>query len=96
VYGQKPIVLLFYVPGNADDSSVLETLNRLKSSFDGYAFLVYDYKVPEAYGDVSTLLQVGYPPELILIDKAGVIVRIWNGYVDEGTLNQGLVDLGRS
>ncbi|MBN1321882.1 MAG: hypothetical protein JXA87_13715 [Thermoleophilia bacterium] len=96
VYAQTPIVLLFYVPGNADDRSVLESLNRLKSSFSGYTFLVYDYKLPEAYGDLSTLLKIGYPPELILIDKAGVIRKIWNGYVDEGSLNQGLVDLGRS
>jgi len=96
VYGQAPIVLLFYVPGNADDRSVLESLNRLKSSFGGYTFLVYDYKLPEAYGDLSTLLEIGYPPELVLIDKAGVIRRVWNGYVDEGSLNQGLVDLGRS
>ena len=95
-YEQTPVVVLFYVPGNADDRSVLESLNRLKSSFSGYTFLVYDYKLPDAYGDLSTLLTIGYPPELILIDKAGVIRRVWNGYVDEGSLNQGLVDLGRS
>jgi hypothetical protein len=94
-YQTRPIVLLFYVPGNADDISVLDSLDRLKSAFPKYLFLVYDYKTPEAYGDLSTLFQVDYPPELILIDKAGVIQDIWNGYVDEGTLNQSLVNLGR-
>lgn len=94
-YEVKPIVLLFYVPGGTDDVSVLESLEGLIPSFDQYVFLVYDYKTPDAYGDLSALLKVGYPPELILIDKKGFIQRIWNGYVDEGSLNQALVNLDR-
>jgi len=47
------------------------------------------------YGDLSTLLGVTYPPELILIDRAGIIRQVWNGFVDEGSLNQSLVNLGR-
>jgi hypothetical protein len=91
----KPIVLLFYVAGGADDVSVLKSLDRLKTSFSGYEFLEYDYKAPDAYGDLSTILEVGYPPELILIDTTGVIKDVWNGYVDDGTLNQRLANLGR-
>jgi hypothetical protein len=94
-YGVTPIVLLFYVPGGTDDVKVAETLDGLTSSFDDYVFLVYDYKTPSAYGDLSSLLDVGYPPELVLIDKDGVIEGVWNGYVDEGTLNQALVNLER-
>jgi hypothetical protein len=94
-YQVQPIALLFYVPGGTDDASVLESLNRLSPSFDTYKFLLYDYKSPEAYGDLSILLKVGYPPELILIDRQGVIRQIWDGYVDEGSLNQGLVNLGQ-
>jgi hypothetical protein len=91
----KAIVLLFYVPGGADDVSVLKSLKRLETSFRDYKFLQYDYKAPDAYGDLSTILAVGYPPELILIDRTGVIQDVWNGYVDDGTLNQRLVNLGR-
>jgi hypothetical protein len=93
VYGVKPIVLLFYVPGGTEDVSVSESIDALTSSFGDYVFLVYDYKAPEAYGDLSSLLKVGYPPEVVLIDKDGIIEGIWNGYVDEGTLNQELVNL---
>ncbi len=92
----RAIVLLFYVPGAADDISVLKSLKRLKTSFRDYEFLEYDYKTPDVYGDLSTILEVGYPPELILIDSAGVIQDVWNGYVDDGTLNQRLVNLGRN
>jgi hypothetical protein len=94
-YGVRPVVLLFYVPGGTDDISVSETLDGLASSFDKYLFLVYDYKAPEAYGDLSSLLKVDYPPALILIDRDGVVEGVWNGYVDEGTMNQALVNLDR-
>ncbi|OFW57166.1 MAG: hypothetical protein A2133_09055 [Actinobacteria bacterium RBG_16_64_13] len=94
-YSSRPIVVLFYIPGNADDTSVVDTVNRLKSSFDRYAFLLYDYKDPNAYGTLSQLLKVSYPPYIVLIDGAGYPQRVFTGYVDEGTLNQSLVNLGR-
>ncbi len=96
VYGEKPIVILFYVTGGTDDVMVIENLNALTSSFRDYVFLAYDYKTPDAYGDLSALLDVGYPPELILIDREGIVKDVWNGYVDEGTLNQALVNLDRT
>jgi hypothetical protein len=93
---QRPIVLLFYVPGGADDVKVLDTVSSLQPSFENYVFLLYDYKQPDAYGDLSLLLKVNYPPQLVLVNGSGVVKQIWNGYVDEGTLNQGLVNLEQS
>ena len=93
---EKPVVLLFYVSGSTDDSQVLASLQKLQPSFSTYVFGIYDYKTPDAYGDLSLLLQVNYPPELILIDATGTIQHIWNGFVDEGTLNQSLVNLGKA
>jgi len=90
-----PIVLLFYVTGGADDAVVMESLDRLEPSFSRFEFFRYDYSLPDKYGDLSTLLGVTYPPELILIDRSGIIRDRWTGYVDEGTLNQGLVNLSR-
>jgi len=95
-YGTRPIVVFFYVPGNADDGLVLESVQRLERAFSEYVFLAYDYRAPAAYGDLPTLLKVGYPPQLVLIDKKGVVREVWNGYIDEGSLNQKLVELGRS
>jgi hypothetical protein len=91
----RPVVLLFYVPGQVDDVEVLDNLTALQPDFDEYVFLLYDYSVPSDYGDLSTLLNVNYPPEVVLVDGLGVPVEIWNGYVDEGTLNQSLVNLGQ-
>jgi hypothetical protein len=91
----RPVVVLFYVTGSVDDAKVLENVTQLQQAFSDYVFLLYDYKTASAYGDLSTLLKVNYPPELILFDGTGTIQEIWNGYVDEGTLNQSLVNLGR-
>ena len=91
----SPVVLLFYVTGGADDAAVMESLERLEPSFSRFEFFRYDYSLPDKYGDLSTLLEVTYPPELILIDRSGIIRQRWTGYVDEGSLNQGLVNLSR-
>ncbi len=90
----RPVVVLFYVPGNVDDAKVLEAFNTVSPEFPEYTFLIYDYKTPDAYGDLSMLLQVNYPPETVLIDRGGTVRDIWNGYVDEGTLRQSLINLG--
>jgi len=89
------VVLLFYVPGSTDDVQVMDSLSILQPEFDQYVFLLYDYSKPAAYGDLSTLLNVNYPPELVMVDGLGIVRRIWNGFVDEGTINQDLVNLGQ-
>ena len=91
----RPVAILFYVPGNADDSKVLETFKTVQADFPEFTFLTYDYKNPVAYGDLSLLLQVNYPPEIVLIDRAGAVQYVWNGYVDEGTLKQCLINVGQ-
>ncbi len=91
----RPIAILFYVPGSVDDAKVLDTFKSLQVDFPGYTFLAYDYRNPVAYGDLSLLLQVNYPPEIVLIDRSGKVQNIWNGYVDEGTLRQCLINIGQ-
>jgi hypothetical protein len=91
----KPVAILFYVPGNIDDTLVLDVFKLVQADFPDYTFLEYDYRNPQAYGDLSLLLQVNYPPEVVLIDKAGAVRNIWNGYVDEGSLRQCLINIGQ-
>ncbi len=91
----KPIAILFYVPGSVDDTKVLDMFKAVQADFPDYTFLTYDYRQPQAYGDLSLLLQVNYPPETVLIDKAGTVRNIWNGYLDEGSLRQCLINVGQ-
>ena len=92
---KQPIVVLFYVPGNADDTSVLDTINKLRASFGTYLFLTYDYKAPDSYGTLTNVFDISYAPYLALIDGKGALKQVFSGYVDEGTLNQSLVNLGK-
>jgi hypothetical protein len=91
----RPVAILFYVPGGVDDTKVLEAFNAVQADFPDITFLSYDYKSPQSYGDLSMLLQVNYPPELVLVDRGGTVRNIWNGYVDDGSLKQCLINLGQ-
>lgn len=91
---KRPIVMLFYVPGQADDSKVLASLQALAPSFANYTFLLYNYKNPTSYGNLSTLLGITYPPEIVLVRADGTVKKVLNGYQDQGSLNQQLVNLG--
>jgi hypothetical protein len=90
----RPVVILFYIAGNADDTKVLDTVNKLRTSFNSYSFLLYDYKDPDAYGSLAQEFQVDYTPYLVLVDSTGTLQYKFVGFVDEGTLNQSLVNLG--
>jgi hypothetical protein len=102
--GERPVVVLFYAPGGVADEKVLTAVRELLTSYSGYTFLMYDYSVADAYGDLAKLLQIKALPQIVLIDRRGTIpdpdsaddrLRVWSGYVDKGTLNQALVNLGR-
>ncbi len=94
-FGQRPIVVLFYVPGGVEDEKVLKAVNELSVAYREYTFLTYDYRVPAAYGDLAQVLKITYQPQLVLIDRHANKYRVWSGYVDKGTLNQSLINLGR-
>jgi hypothetical protein len=95
VFQTQPIVVFFYVSGGRDDEAVLANLKALEPSFGAYTFFYYKYNDPKQYGDLSTLMSVGYSPMVILIDRTGVVRKVWSGFVDQGSLNQSLVNLGR-
>jgi hypothetical protein len=93
--GTRPIVVLFYVPGGVDDEKVLGVVRELSTTFSNYTFLIYDYRMPSAYGDLSKILKIDYQPEIVLIDRHGAVQKVWSGYVDKASVNQTLVTLGR-
>ena len=91
----KPVVLLFYSPGGTPDTKVLQSLTSLTPQFPTAFISEYDYRAPDTYGDLGSVLQVGYLPTTVLIDASATVTQVFSGYVDEGTLNQSLVNLTR-
>jgi hypothetical protein len=95
VYKTQPIVVLFYVAGGSDDETVWANLDALRPTYGAYTFFTYDYSESDAYGDLASLLAVDYSPLVVMMDRQGVIHTIWSGFVDQGSLNQSLANLGR-
>ena len=91
----QPVVLLFYAPGGSDDTKVLQSLTKLTPQFPIAFIAQYDYRAPDTYGDLGSVLQVGYLPTTVLIDASATVTQVFSGFVDEGTLNQSLVNLTR-
>lgn len=89
----RPVVILFYVPGGADDGVVLDEIKALESKYSDVTFALYDFKDPKSYGDLGILLNVDYPPQSVFIDTRGLVYDVRTGYVDEGTLNQQVVNI---
>lgn len=90
---RRPVVVFFYVPGSADDSLVRESLDKLEPKYEDITVLRYDFKAPDEFGDLARLLEIDYPPQLVFVDPSGVVRSVLSGYVDEGTLNQHLVNI---
>lgn len=90
---QKPIAVLFYTPSGVDDEKVRKSLETLAKTTKGVTFFSYDYRTPSLYGDLSSLLKVGYTPQGVFIDATGVVKNVSSGYLDEGTLKQYLANI---
>jgi hypothetical protein len=91
----KPLVLMFYSPGGSDDTKVLQSLTKLTPRFPTAFISQYDYKAPDTYGDLGQVLGVGNLPSVVLIDASANVTQVFTGFVDEGTLNQSMVNLTR-
>lgn len=89
----RPLVVMFYVVGGTDDGLVQDAVDNLEVKFPDIAFARYDYRNPEEYGDLASLLKVDYTPAVVLVDATGHVHEAFSGYVDEGSLNQGLTNL---
>ena len=89
----RPIVILFYVPGGSDDSAVLDELKTLQTTYADVTFALYEYSAPATYGDLGIAFRVKYLPQTVFIDTQGTIYDIRTGYVDQGTLNQQVVNI---
>lgn len=89
----RPLVILFYVPGGADDGAVLDEIKALQSKYRDVTFILYDFKDPNSYGDLGILLRVDYPPQSVFVDTQGLVFDVRTGFVDAGTLNQQVVNI---
>jgi hypothetical protein len=85
---QEPVVVLFYVAGGSDDQPVRDALSRIAARYPDIMFALYDYKLPDAYGDLAAVLRVDYTPYAVFIGSDATVRYVTTGFVDEAVLQQ--------
>lgn len=90
---KKPVVILIYVPGGADDELVRKSLQKIAPKYPDVTFLTYDYKKPDEYGDILMQLGIDYPPVVAFVTGDGVVEYQSTGFVDEAVLTQHVVNI---
>lgn len=90
---KKPVVILIYVAGGATDEPVRKSLAALAPKYPDVTFLTYNYNNPKEYGDIVGLLGIHYPPFVAFVDTGNVVRYLTTGFVDEGVLNQYVVNI---
>ncbi len=99
-----------YPQGISPDEEVDQALNDLREDYPQVEFFTYDITRPGdaesseeldrgEYGTLAAQLEVGYTPFVAMLAPRGdqyVIENLFQGYVEEGVLNQALFDLSRN
>ncbi|MBE0428337.1 MAG: hypothetical protein IBX61_00490 [Thermoleophilia bacterium] len=89
----RPVVILFYMASPYADTQVRSYFGSVENRYDGqvdfYTFLAAD---TQSYGDLADLLSVNATPTVVCINSDGQVVRAWTGYVDENSIEQGVVE----
>ncbi len=93
---RRPVVVLFYMIGSADDDQVRQSVNTLESRYRGQVdFYDYFFSDGNKYGDLMSLLKVNSTPAVIMINKQAKVQRAWTGFVDDKSLQQGVSEILR-
>ncbi len=93
IEARRPIVMTFYMNGTSDDAQVRTFVLSLKSKYSGEVdFYDYLYSDGIKYGDLTTLLQVGTTPTVVIINRQSQVQRAWAGWVDSKSIEQGIVE----
>ena len=99
-----------YPQGITPDEDVDRALEELREDYPQVEFFTYDITRPGTaesneeldrgeYGTLAAQLEVGYTPFVAMLAPRGdqyVIENLFQGYVEEGVLNQALFDLTRN
>lgn len=92
---KQPIVVFFYSEGDSLSDAVRENIKAIseKPEYQNVIFLALNIDKPEHVFGLISPLGVTYTPFVALIDKEGVIVKEFDGYVDGKTLEQAIYNI---
>lgn len=90
---KKPIFVEFYAEGDPVTDATLLQVEELRSRYrDRVVFILINANRPSAFGNLVQQLPLEYIPQMLIFNGEGTIIRIFTGYMDKETLEQGIYD----
>lgn len=90
---KKPIFMEFYAEGDSLTDATLLQVEELRSRYrDRVIFILINANRPSAFGNLVQQLPLEYVPQVLIFNSEGTIIRIFTGYIDSETLEQGIYD----
>lgn len=89
---RRPIVLFFSQAGGADDAATRRSVRSLKADPSGAAVFSDRIENIASYRRIVTGLDVSQAPSIVILPPRREDARLLEGFIDEGSLRQQLVD----
>jgi hypothetical protein len=93
---QRPLVLLVYVDGAADDMEMLSYFNAVKGQWGAdSSFMSFEARKSSELGDTLQQLRVSNPPILAVIRGDGEVSELYTGWIGRKVMEQVVADAVR-
>ena len=93
---ERPLVLLVYCEGAADDMEMLSYFNSVKAQFGAdSSFMSFEARKTTELGDTLQQLRVSNPPILAVIRGSGEVAQLYTGWIGRQVMEQVVADAVR-
>ena len=93
---KRPLVLLVYVEGAADDMEMLSYFNAVKGQWGAdSSFMSFEARKTTELGDTLQQLRVSNPPILAVIRGSGEVSELYTGWIGRKVMEQVVADAVR-
>src|SRR5450759_2042715 len=90
---QRPIVLLVYCEGAADDTEMLSYFDDVKAQLGAdSSFMSFEARETSELGDTLQQLRVSNPPVLAVIRGSGEVAELYTGWIGRKVMEQVVAD----
>jgi hypothetical protein len=93
---QRPLVLLVYCEGAADDMEMLSYFEDVRAQFGAdSSFMSFEARKTTELGDTLQQLRVSNPPILAVISGSGEVAELYTGWIGRKVMEQVVADAVR-
>jgi hypothetical protein len=93
---QRPMVLLVYIEGAADDMEMLSYFDDVRALYGAdSSFMSFEARESTELGDTLQQLRVSNPPILAVIRGSGEVAQLYTGWIGRKVMEQVVADAVR-